>query len=308
MGLQHIADIPLPSHAGSGGFDHAAVHAARARLYVAHTANDAIDIIDCSTYRYLRSLTGLTGVAGALVSEEREVVFTSNRGENTVGILTAGDDSNVEKITVGMRPNGLAHDAKRNMLLAANVGDPRTPGSFSASLVDVETKAMIADLGMPGRTRWTVFDPVSRFFYVNILDPACIVVVDPGGPARVVRVLQVPVAGPHGLDLDVAGRRLFCACDGGRLVVLKVESGDILACADLSGVPDVLFFNAALRRVYVAIGDPGVIDVFDAKTLRRLETVRSERGAHTIGFDPSRNTVYAFLPDSHRAAVYQDEG
>ena len=28
--------------------------------------------------------------------------------------------------------------------------------------------------------------------------------------------------------------------------------------------------------------------------------------AHTIGFDAVRNTVYAFLPETHRAAVYLD--
>jgi DNA-binding beta-propeller fold protein YncE len=75
----------------------------------------------------------------------------------------------------------------------------------------------------------------------------------------------------------------------------------------ISGVPDVVFRNAALEHLYVAIGDPGVIDVFDTETMRRLESVPTERGAHTIGFDAARNTVYAFLPDTHRAAVYLDQ-
>ena len=49
-----------------------------------------------------------------------------------------------------------------------------------------------------------------------------------------------------------------------------------------------------------------MIDVFDTETMRCVESVPTERGAHTIGFDAERNTVYAFLPDSHRAAVYRD--
>jgi hypothetical protein len=48
-----------------------------------------------------------------------------------------------------------------------------------------------------------------------------------------------------------------------------------------------------------------VIDVFDIRTMRRVESVPTERGAHTIGFDATRDTVYAFLPDTHRAAVYR---
>ena len=87
MSLVHHTYIELPMHHKPGGFDHAAVHRASARLYVAHTANDALDVIDCATDRYLHSIPNLIGVAGALVSDERHLVFTSNRGENTVGIF-----------------------------------------------------------------------------------------------------------------------------------------------------------------------------------------------------------------------------
>jgi len=41
MALDHVGYIDLPPHASAGGFDHAAVHAPRGLLYVAHTANDA---------------------------------------------------------------------------------------------------------------------------------------------------------------------------------------------------------------------------------------------------------------------------
>ena len=75
----------------------------------------------------------------------------------------------------------------------------------------------------------------------------------------------------------------------------------------LSGIPDVIFYNAALKHLYVAIGNPGVIDVFDTESMRLIETVSTEKGAHTIAFDAEHNKVYAFLPETHRAAVYRDE-
>jgi hypothetical protein len=68
-----------------------------------------------------------------------------------------------------------------------------------------------------------------------------------------------------------------------------------------------VFFNAALGRVYVAIGDPGVIEVFGTAPFRRRETVATEAGAHTLAFDPVRNLVCAFLPATHRASLYIDE-
>jgi DNA-binding beta-propeller fold protein YncE len=308
MILEQIGEVKLPAHAKSGGFDHAAVHGRRGRLYVAHTANDALDVIDCATNTYLGSIPGLEGVAGALVSEEHDLVFTSNRGENTVGIFPADREEALVKVKVGLRPNGLAYDPGRRLLLAANVGDPATPGSFTVSMVDVAAGAMVADVPVPGRTRWAVFDSESGWFYVNIADPPRIVVIDAANAGVMARTFAVPAAGPHGLDLDAATGRLFCACDGKTLLALDSRSGSELARAELLGVPDVIFFNRNRRHLYVAIGDPGLIEVFETDQMRRLETVRTETGAHTLAFDPSRHAVYAFLPDTHRALIYADRG
>ena len=64
MSLQSLHFIDLPEHVKTGGFDHAAVHRASHRLYVAHTVNDSLDVIDCASDQYLHSISGLTGVAG----------------------------------------------------------------------------------------------------------------------------------------------------------------------------------------------------------------------------------------------------
>lgn len=308
MTLKLQGYIDLPAHAKPGGFDHAAVHIRRRRLYVAHTANDSLDVIDCEAGHYLRSMPGLTGVAGALVAEEQDLVFTSNRGEDTIGVSSAADEGAVTKVPVGVRPNGLAFDTKRGSLLAANVGNPDIPGSFTLSIVDVQRRQMIASIPVAGRTRWTVFDPEADVFYVNVAAPAQIVVIESAAPTAISRGIDVPVEGPHGLDLDLASRRLFCACDGAQLLTLAADTGAILNHLPLSGAPDVIFFNPSLHHLYVAIGDPGVIDVVDTERMVRLESVQTEKGAHTIAYDSGSDRVYAFLPATHRAAVYVDSG
>jgi DNA-binding beta-propeller fold protein YncE len=303
--LRHLGFIDLPPNAKAGGFDHAAVHEPTGRIYVAHTANDAIDVIDIAARRYVRSIPDLTAVAGALVAEP-DLVFTSNRGENTVGVFTTVDVPRVEKVAVGVRPNGLAYDPRRGRLLVAHVGDPAIAGSFTVSVVDVRSRKRIADVPVAGRTRWAIYDAVGDAFHVNIADPPQIIVVESGDPVRIRRVVAIPHAGPHGLDIDVTSRRLFCACDAGLLVAVDADTGKLLESQSLAGVPDVVFFNAGLSRLYVATGDPGVIEVFDTGSLARRETVATEAGAHTLSFDASRNIVCAFLPATHRAAVYED--
>jgi hypothetical protein len=171
----------------------------------------------------------------------------------------------------------------------------------------VAARKRVADIPVAGRTRWTVYDPTADAFHVNIAAPPQIVVVGSGDPVGIRRVVSIPHAGPHGLDIDVERRRLFCACDAGVLLEVDADRDTVLAAERIAGVPDVVFFNDALRRVYVAIGDPGVIEVFDTTPFRRHETIRTEAGAHTLSFDATRNTVCAFLPISHRASVYRDE-
>ncbi len=263
-------------HQNKGGFDHAAVHDKSDTLYVAHTANDAVDVIDSHHDKYLRSIQGLPGVAGVLVSNEKGLVFTSNRGEKTVGVFPHDQEKKLAKVRVGGFPNGLAFDPSSDHLLAANV------------------------------SRWTVFDEQSHHFYVNISKPSQIVAVDSKDPDGIAASYDIPATGPHGLDIDLEARRLFCACDQGGLFTVDLESRRVSHVSDLSGPPDVIFYNSRLHHLYVAIGDPGMIDVFDTDTMKLSQTVKTEVGAHTIAYNPEIGRVYAFLPASHRAAIYQE--
>ncbi|MDP1841363.1 MAG: hypothetical protein Q8N31_03680 [Reyranella sp.] len=303
MTLKLTGHIILPEHKGKGGFDHAAVHAASGHVYVAHTANDTVDVFNHE--RHLFSIPNLTGVAGALVSDEGQLIFSSNRAENTVGIFAPGLDPKVTKVAVGVRPNGLAYDHGRRLLLAANVGDPAIAHSYTLTMVDVGGRAVKASIEVPGRTRWAVFDPAAEVFYVNISDPAVIVVVDANKPTAIARTIPIPAAGPHGLDFDLATGRLFCACDAGVLVTLEARSGKVLDQKPLSGVPDVVFFNRQRRHLYIAIGDPGVIDIFSTSPMEKLATIETEAGCHTTALSPAGDRLYAFLPRTHRAAVYE---
>jgi DNA-binding beta-propeller fold protein YncE len=306
MTLRLLSHIELPAHRSNGGFDHADIHPPSDRLYVAHTANDSIDVIDCAQDRYVESVNGLTAVAGALVSEARDLVFTSNRGENTVSVFSPGAERSAVKIAVGVKPNGLAFDPVRGILIAANVGDPAIPDSCTVSVVELGRRERIAEITVPGRTRWAVYDAARAMFFVNIASPARIVAIDARDPTKIAKEYAVPADGPHGLDLDAAKGRLLCACDAGVLVAIDATSGRVVGDVPLSGTPDVIFLDPRSGHLYVAVGDPGVIDVVDVGTMRRIEVVPTEAGAHTLALDRKRSKVYAFLPRSHRAAVFVD--
>ena len=305
MAMKHLGYIDLPGHRGKGGFDHAAVHAASGHVYVAHTANDAVDVFNPNSRKFLFSVPDLPAASGVLISDDAQLIIASNRSENTIGIFAPDPQPEVTKIAVGVHPNGLAFDAKRRVIVVANLGDPAIPGSCTLSVVDLDARRMRAEIPVAGPTRWALYDPDADAYYVNISDPPQIVVVDGHDPSRIARLIEIPVAGPHGLDLDPATGRLFCACDAAVLLTLEARSGKVMDRQPLSGRPDVVFFNRQHRQLYVAVGDPGVIDVFDTTTMQQLATATTEPGAHTTALAPMGDQLFAFLPASHRAAIYQ---
>ena len=185
--LTHAGFVELPKHEASGGFDHAAVHSASGHVYVAHTANNAVDVFDPSSQRHLFSVPQLSGVAGVLVSDEAELVITSNRAENTIGIFAPTPSPTVSKVAVGIRPNGLAYDQDRKQILVANVGDSSAPRSHTLTMVAADERVVRSEIPVSGRTRWVVYDPEAKAFYVNIADPAEIAVVDARQPNRIAR-------------------------------------------------------------------------------------------------------------------------
>ena len=144
-----------------------------------------MDVIDCTRGVFTHSIGGLSGVAGVLVDGARDLAFASNRGEDTIGLFPPEAEDKIVKVGVGVHPNGLAFDSRRGTLLAANVGDPAAPGSFTLSVVDVDAKRLSHAIAVPGRTRWAIYDRGLDRFFVNIAEPARIVVVAGDDASRI---------------------------------------------------------------------------------------------------------------------------
>src|SRR2546425_11017518 len=137
MSLRLLGSIDLPAHAKEGGFDHAAVHHGSSRLYIAHTSNDDVDVVDSASDRFRHSMHGLKGVAGVLVPDERDLLFTANRGENTIGIFAAGGGQQGARVSVCIRPNGLPFDPSLWLRRVADFGVPGGPNSSNVSIVEL---------------------------------------------------------------------------------------------------------------------------------------------------------------------------
>ncbi len=291
--------VSLPEHA-SGGFDHGDVHDTTGRVFVAHTANDTVEVIDGERLALEQTLPGCPEGSGVLCTQQESArVFAAARGNGTVLVYDADTCDLLRRIEVGPKPNGLAWDPRRGRLLVADVQE------HSARLVDPETGACIARVGLPGRPRWCVYDTPRERFLVNIREPACVLALAAATLRQVARVDGLPT-GPHGLDLDRTGERAFVACDAAMVAVVDLTTDRQLERIHIAGEPDAIWWNSKADRLYVAIGEPGVVDVVDGRSLSVVEQVTTEQGAHTTAFDGRRQRLYVFLPKASQATVFEE--
>ena len=307
MTLRHVGFTPVPPGA-KPGFDHADTYLdpRGSRIYVAHTGADRVDILDCRTGRYLRALDGLPGVAGVLIDSAQGLLFTSDRAAARVSVFRCADETLLARVPVGPRPNALAWDPGRGNLFSFNLGEP-VGTNCSASVVSIDERRVTKTIPLPGRPRWAIHDESSRSVYVNIAEPPMIGVIG-SDVLTMSGAVPVPAAGPHGLAIVSEGRgaSLWCAADAGAAVVIDRDSREVKATLPLPGTPDVVLYDPDLGRVYVAVGTPGTVSAFDARARVHLETIPTEEGAHTIGWDPASRRLFVFQPKSCGVAIYEE--
>jgi DNA-binding beta-propeller fold protein YncE len=291
--------VSLPEHS-AGGFDHGDVQPATGRVFVAHTANGTVDVIDGAGVRLECTLQGCAEGSGILyASNAREFVFAAARGDGHLVVFDPNSFQQLGRIAVGSKPNGLAWDSDRGHVLVADVE------AFDARLLDPHTGECLAIHELPGRPRWCVYDAPRQRFLVNIRDPACVVALAADTLRETARIEGL-AAGPHGLDLDRAGQRAFVACDEGLVYALDLTTDREIGRVQIAGEPDAVWYSAAANSLYVAIGDPGVVDVLDTRTLAVVQQVKTGEGAHTTAFDNKRQRLYVFLPATAQAAVFDE--
>jgi len=259
-----------------------------------------VEILDGEKAEHLATIPGCLEASGVVCAQKENLFFAASRGTGKILVVDALTSQVVREARAGSSPNGLAWDSKRKQLLVADVQDNK------ARLVDLYSGKLISVLQLPGRPRWCAYSPLRDQFLVNIREPAAVSVL---APEELLEKASLPISvlGPHGLDIDDECGLAYVACDGAAIVILDISTGREKNVIPIGGGPDVIWLNINRHRLYCAIGKPGVIEVIDTEKLVVDEKVNTEEGVHTFAFDNKRQRLYAFLPRSCRAAIYEEK-
>src|SRR5262245_24787045 len=108
--LKQIATIDLPGPRGQR-FDYLTMDDEDRFLLSAHLGPGILYVIDVRTNKLVKAIPGVPGITGLEFVPERHKVYTSDWGEEKVGIVDLQSMSVVKRLPTAAKPNGSTYAA-----------------------------------------------------------------------------------------------------------------------------------------------------------------------------------------------------
>ncbi len=280
-------DLPGP---GGKRFDYLTIDAEDHYLISAHLAAGQTYVIDLRTNTVVSTITDTPGAEGVEYIPELKKFYTSNAGDNTIGVVDLKQMKVIKKLKTESKPDGSTYATPFHKLY---VSDER---GRAEAIVDVTKDEIVKTLHFDSETGMPQYDPVARKVYVNLQDENIFAVIDPATDEVVGRYPVGRCKGNHGMTLDPEHHRAFLSCEGNDLMtVFDLDKHQPIAFLPMAGGPDVIKFDSGLKRIYTACSS-GAISVFqmdDPDHYRKLEDFRVQKKVHSLAVDPATHRVYA---------------
>src|SRR3989449_3004743 len=297
--LKKITAFDLPGPPGKR-FDYLTIDEDDHYLISAHLAAGQTYVIDLGTNKVVAVITGTPGVEGVEYVPELKKFYTSNAGDNTIGVVDLKQMKVIKKLKTEAKPDGSTYAAPFHKLY---VSDER---GKAEAIVDVQKDEIVGTLHFDSETGMPQYDPIARKVYVNLQDQNIFAVIDPETDKVVGRYSVGRCKGNHGMTLDPERHRAFLACEENNLMtVFDLDKHAPIAFLPLADGPDVIKYDSGLGRIYAACYS-GAISVFhqdDPDHYRKLEDFPVQHAVHSLAVDPKTHRVYTPEQEEDRKPV-----
>jgi DNA-binding beta-propeller fold protein YncE len=284
-GFKLVRELPLPGPANR--FDYQSVDPATGRIYMNHMNAGRTVVFDADSAKVITEIMDLPRATGVWAVPSHHQVYVSAAGAHEVAII----DDRTLKVTSRVGdirfPDGIAYAPEADKVFVSD------ESGGTDVVIDPTTAKKRSTIDLGGEAGNTHYDSVSHCILVAVQTKNQWVAIDPV-TERIVQRYELPGSDhPHGFTLDEEGRLAFMTCEGNAvLLVVDLHTMKVIQTLKVADGPDVLAWDAAWRRLYVA-AESGVLSAFwlDGSTLRPVGEVRAPH-AHTVAVDPRTHLVY----------------
>jgi DNA-binding beta-propeller fold protein YncE len=249
-------------------------------------------------------LPGAGAVHGVALVPSPSLAFVTRSEENTVDAFNPDSMQSLAHIPVAEDADAILYDPSSKLVYVAQ-GD-----AHSATLINPQTRSIAGTIPLDGKPEFPALDSKTGWLYQNLQDTNMIAAVDVAKKSVVGKWSLAPCDGPTGMAIDPENRRIFSVCSrNATIVVFAIENHKVITSIKIGGSPDVVAYDATLRRIYTA-GKSGKLNVIQQDgpdIYRTLDEISTHYGAHTLTVDPTTHRVfvgYASLLAHPRIAVF----
>lgn len=290
-----------------GRFDHFAIDEAGERLFAAATSNHSVEVIDLKTGKVQQSLAGLGKPHGLAWVAATGSLYVADGALGELRVYTGAPLRLAGTLKLSDDADDMVYDSARRLLFVGHGGsDAANPAEIA--VVNTDHLTLAANLNVATHPEALTIDPQGQRIFANIADSNEVAVIGAGAESIAARWKLTRAADNVPLAYDDEDKLLYVACrKPGMLIALDAGTGAEIASLPAAGKADDLFYDAALRRVYVISGD-GEVDAFQVDGAKRLDpigVVHTVPGAKTALFVPAQRRLYVGIPsvDEHPAEV-----
>ena len=251
--------ISLPGVTGK--FDHLAIDTADNLLFITAGTNHSVEVIDLKTDKIRQSITGLGKPHGLAWDAATGSLYVSDGLLGELRVYKGTPLALAGKIKLSDDADDMAYDETRHLLFVGHGGkDAANPPKVA--IVNTRDFSLVANVSTATHPEGLAIDPQSGRVFANIADSGEVAAVDPSSKSVVAHWKLTKAADNVPMAFDGEDQLLFVACrTPGTVIALDASTGNEIASQPTADGADDLFYDPALRRVYVISG-AGEVDSY----------------------------------------------
>jgi len=291
-GYHLIKKVSLGAAPGGGEyFDYVTVDSAARRVYLSHGAE--VKVLDADNFSVVGTISGLKRCHGVVVLPELGKGFITDGDAETVAVFDLKTLKITGEIKSSPDTDSITYDPASKLIFTFN-GD-----SKNSTVIDPVKETVVKVIDMGGAVEQPVADGKGTL-YDNNEEKSDVAVVDTHTLTVKARWPVAPAGTPVAMEMDREHRRLFSS---GRkpqfLVMMDADNGKVVQSLPISSGVDANIFDPETELLFVStrVGKLHIFHEDSPDKLTEVETVTTEFGAKTMGFDPKTHNLFLATAD-----------
>ena len=289
--LRVLTEMLLPGPPNR--FDYQSFDPTTGRLWMNHMNAGETLVLSTDSTELVGVITAVPRATGVLSVPSLHKTFVSAAGAHELVTIDDRTLKIVQRESGIQFPDGITYVPGADVAGGAGKVFVSDESGGADVVFDAGSGQKRSAIPLGGEAGNTHYDSVSHCVLVAEQTTNELIAIDPVSEKIVERYPLPGAEHPHGFTMDEPGRLLFMTAEGNaKLLVIDMTTMKVLSTHTVGDTPDVLAWDPAWRRLYVA-SEGGVLSAFwaDGVTLKPAGEYRAPH-AHTVGLDTRTHRIY----------------